>query len=77
MAIKSSASKTTGKPIKPFPKLMVVAEGSNKGMVILFQKFGRGVVIYECSSYSIGYYSESWDMSCMNDYDEPVTLVNE
>ena len=77
MAIKSSASETTGKPNKPFPKLMVVTEENNKGMVILFSKFGKGVVVYECGSYSIGYYSETWDMSVMNDYNEPVTLVNE
>jgi hypothetical protein len=69
--MKVTVKQTPRKDI-PYPKLMTAKEG----LIVLMIKPKCGVVI-AASSYSIGYYSDAWNMNCFRDFEGSVELQNE
>ena len=58
----------------PYPKLMI----SDKGTIVLFTDRAKGMVLLEGnSSYKLGDYSNTWDLTAFSDYYEAITLQNE
>ena len=78
--IKVTLGAEAPKTEKPFPKLMIASKdvNANKGLIVLFQSEGCGVVVCETkfSTKKIGYYSEYFAMEKFTDYNEPITIQN-
>lgn len=65
---------TNEKKEKPFPKLMVTAEG----MVVAFKDKGIGGIVYSVSDCEpVGYISNTWIMKNFTDFNGSITLSNE
>lgn len=77
--IKSVVSKNQAKSEKPFPKLMVVKNGTSGGTIVFFQKNKCGIVIHGEGYYknSAGCFSRDWYMPEFTDFHGTVTLSNE
>ena len=58
----------------PYPKLMI----SEKETIVLFQDCSIGIVLFEgFSTYEIGFYSNTWDITAFTDFNASITLQNE
>ena len=58
----------------PYPKLML----SESGTIVLMKDRSVGVVLIKgTSTYEIGFYSNTWDITAFSDYNESITLQNE
>lgn len=58
---------------KRFPKLMI----SSKEVVVLMDVNGYGIVLAVGNSkYTIGHWSDDWDMDCFCDYNEQIIIKN-
>ena len=72
MAIKTTVN-PHDKKVKPFPKLMKHDDGS---LIVLSISDISGIVIIGNSKYTPGHYSDSWNPSIFNDFNDPITLQN-
>lgn len=73
--VKSELLKNEKPAVKPFPKMMINQCYCN-GMVVLFQKEGKGVVVVPYGAWKVGEYRENWDFEQFVDFDGSVTLTN-
>jgi hypothetical protein len=73
MAISSIKKDTEDKPVS-FPKLMTTKSGT----IILMTSKTQGAVIHEDTGgiHPLGYYSSSWGIQNLFDYEGSVTLSN-
>ena len=61
-----------------FPKLMIItADVTNKGMIVLMRKYEEGTVVRENKSYTIGYSTDTWQMQHFSDFKGSITLSND
>lgn len=58
---------------KPFPKLM---KHNNSDLIVLFQRYKEGVVLYSGSGHEVGENSKTWNIENFTDYNEPITIQN-
>ena len=73
MPMKSTAVTSTSLHMD-YPKLMTTADGA----VVLFWESEEGILVQEgtISKRPVGYYTNSWDMACFEDYEGSITLEN-
>lgn len=64
------------KKTKEYPKLMIGSDG----LIVLFYQETKGTVIKSSSKdvigFTIGHYSDTWNMDWFDDYNEPITIQN-
>jgi hypothetical protein len=57
----------------PYPKLML----SESGTIVLMKDSSVGVVLIKgTSTYEIGFYSNTWDITAFTDFNESINLQN-
>jgi hypothetical protein len=79
MAIKVTLGEAKTQEVKPFPKLMITTCRNPSDRIVFFLSEKIGIVIQSGSldNYSVGSYSENWDMNFFTDYNEPITIQNQ
>ena len=61
-----------------FPKLMIItADVTDKGMIVLMRKYEEGTVVREGKSYTIGFSTDSWCMEDFSEFKGSITLSND
>lgn len=76
MSVKSISADKGERVKRPVYPCLRISEKS--GNVVLFEREGYGVVVDKGgSTYSVGYYSNDWDMDVFLDYGGSITLENE
>ena len=76
--MKSKVKKADDKKKKLFPKLMECINPSNLGLIVFFEKDGRGQVLNRgLGTYYEGYVSNVWSINDFIDFEGSVTLSND
>ena len=76
--MKVEVKNARNKKEKPFPKLMECINPSNLGLIVFFEKDGRGQVLNRgLGTYYEGYVSNVWLINDFIDFEGSVTLSND